>query len=313
VTKVSTTDLLRLLKTNSRADVARKANLSERNIYKRLKRLKNKSIAVVVKSGTPEVTLTTFPWRAILTIKDGSVVIFGDCHYWPNEPVPLLHRALVSFIKEYRPKAIICIGDVLDAPTISRWQRIGWENQPQLKDEIEICQERLHEIERAAGRRPRIWALGNHDARFETRLANIAPEYAKIHGVHLRDHFPLWEPCWGAWINDGELVAKHDFKSGIYAPRNNTLNAGRSIATGHLHSAKVMPVSDWNGTRYGVDVGCIADTDGKQFVDYTRDNPKDWRSGFGYFTFKDGRLLEPELVTKWDDNHAQFRGTVFTP
>ena len=106
-----------------------------------------------------------------------------------------------------------------------------------------------------------------------------APEFAKVAGIHLRDHFPDWESGWSCWINN-DVVIKHRFKGGIHAPHNHTLWAGRTIVTGHLHSAKVMPISDYNGTRWGVDGGCLADTGAKAFLDYTEDSPKNWRSGF---------------------------------
>jgi hypothetical protein len=118
---------------------------------------------------------------------------------------------------------------------------------------------------------------------------------------------PLWEPCWSVFINDN-VVVKHRLRSGIHAPHNNTMWAGRTVVTGHLHSQKIMPITDYNGTRYGVDAGCLADPDAKAFTDYTEDGPKNWRSGFAVLTFKDGRLLMPELVTVWDAGHVQWRG-----
>lgn len=150
------------------------------------------------------------------------------------------------------------------------------------------------------------------NSRFEKRLAVVAREYAKLHGVHLQDHFPLWEPAWSVWIND-EVVVKHRYKGGIHAPYNNTVMAGKSIITGHLHSAKVIPFDDYNGTRYGVDSGCIAEPYGPQFTDYTEDSPKNWRSAFVVLTFVDKRMLQPELVLKWDDKRVQFRGEIFAP
>jgi hypothetical protein len=96
----------------------------------------------------------------------------------------------------------------------------------------------LSEIEKVAPKARRIWTLGNHDSRFETRLATVAPEYANVHGVHLKDNFPLWEPCWATFINS-DVVVKHRFKSGLHAPHNNTMWAGRTIVTGHLHSQKI--------------------------------------------------------------------------
>jgi len=221
-----------------------------------------------------------------------------------------MHRAVLYFIKEFKPGIVIANGDVIDAPTISRFGSIGWENRPKLADEIENTKERCHEIEKATFKARKIWTLGNHDKRFETRIANAAPEYAKIHGVHLKDHFPNWEPCWQTWIND-QVIVTHRWKSGIYAPFNNTKEAGKSIVTGHLHRAQVAMHTDTNGTRFGVDTGCIADTDATAFVDYSEGKAMfNWRSGFGILTFQDGELMLPELVLKWSDDSVQFRGKV---
>ena len=47
------------------------------------------------------------------------------------------------------------------------------------------------------------------------------------------------------------------------------------MVTGHLHSARVSPFTDYNGTRYGVrHAGCVAETDHKAFVDYTEEIPR---------------------------------------
>ena len=110
-----------------------------------------------------------------------------------------------------------------------------------------------------------VWTLGNHDGRFETRLATVAREYAELHGVSLKDHFPAWGACWAAWINN-DVVVKHRYKGGVHATHNNTMWAGKTIVTGHLHSAKVTPFDDYDGTRYGVDCGCLADPYGDQFL-----------------------------------------------
>ena len=147
------------------------------------------------------------------------------------------------------------------------------------------------------------------NSRFETRLATVAPEYAKIHGIHLKDHFPDWEPCWSVFIND-DVVVKHRFKAGIHAPHNSTMWAGRTIITGHLHSLKVMPITDYNGTRWGVDCGTLADIYGPQFGGYMEDNPRSWRSGFIVLTFRDGHLMWPEVVHVIGEGRVEFRGEI---
>jgi hypothetical protein len=198
---------------------------------------------------------------------------------------------------------------VCDFANISRFPPIGWENRPSVKQELEACQDRLEEIEKAAIGAEFVWTLGNHDGRFETRLASIAPEFAKVHGVHLKDHFPRWSPAWACWIND-EVVVKHRFKNGIHAAHNNTKDAGKTMITGHLHSLKVTPWSDYNGTRFGCDCGTLADPYGPQFSDYLETNPTNWRSGFIVLTFKGGRLLWPEIVHVLEEGLVEFRGQI---
>lgn len=249
------------------------------------------------------------PQRVQLDIRNGVVLVGSDAHVWPG-PMSVGMRAFIKFCKMLEPSAVILNGDVMDFPKISRHPPIGWENQPTPQEEIEAAQEQLALIQNASPRKSRwVWTLGNHCARFETRLATVAPEYAKVAGVHLRDHFPSWEPAWSVFINN-DVVVKHRMKSGVHAPHNNTMWAGRTMVTGHLHSQKVNPLTDYNGTRWGVDTGCLADVDARAFVDYTEDGPKNWRSGFGVLTFVDGQLLPPELVSVWGSDSVVFRGQI---
>jgi hypothetical protein len=280
---------------------SRSANLRRRNI----ERLRGVVIKVDNKR-SPTKNVEPHPARIEVSLENGNVLIGSDSHYWPGV-ISVSHRAFVLFNRKYKPKIVIKNGDELDFPLISRFSPIGWEKRPQVVDEIEHASERLDEIRKANPNAKYLWPLGNHDGRYETRLATQAPEYAKIKGVHLKDHFPGWQPCWSVWIN-GNVVVKHRFRGGIHATRNNTLHAGMSIITGHLHSQKISPYSDYKGTRWGVDAGTMADPYGPQFLDYTEDNPKDWRQGFCWLTFKDGALLDPETVRVWDDNHVVFRG-----
>jgi len=185
---------------------------------------------------------------------------------------------------------------------VSRYPDIGWEHKPSLADEVAVAQERLREIAKAAGNARLIWTLGNHDMRFETRLASVAAEYGGIYGVHLRDHFPNWEPAWRVDINDRDAVVKHRIAGGLHAPYNNVRRAGTTTVTGHLHALNCTRVSNYRGTYWGVDGGTLAVPHGPQFVNYTEGNPTDWASGFVVLTFEGGRLLWPEVVHVIDED-----------
>lgn len=319
--KLSDGDFVNLFESIGPRELARQLGYSSpRPVFSRRERLERalkrkiqapKDTKALIRDNSPES-----PVRLHLNVKDGEVLIGSDSHYWPGE-ITTAHRAFVHFCKtrKQKLKAVIKNGDELDGATISRHPPIGWEKSPTLVDEIECVKERLGEIEKAIGAAcPLYWPLGNHDARFSTRLAHVAPQYARVHGVQLKDHFPFWKPCWSLFIND-DVVVKHRMKGGIHATRNNALNSGKTIITGHLHSLKVTPLTDYNGTRWGVDCGTMMEPGvgepwGSQAVNYTEDGPLDWRSGFILLTFRNGELLWPEHIWVRKPGEVEFRGEI---
>lgn len=248
-----------------------------------------------------------YPRREI-GIETGRVLVFSDAHFWPGIRTTAF-RALLQFIRQIKPDAVINNGDAFDGASISRHPRINWTSVPTVVDELHACKQRLGEIEEAASGSMLYWCLGNHDSRFESRLSANVPEYAGVKGAQLRDHFPRWGSCWSVWVND-DVVIKHRGRGGHGATRNNTLNAGKTIVTGHLHSLKVTPLDDYNGTRWGVDTGTLADPRGPQFRDYLEDGWTDWRSGFVLLSFFNGKLLQPETIRVVDEHHVDFRGAL---
>lgn len=302
-------EFISLFKQHGPSETSKRLKVGIRNVYSRRENLEKKLGCQITHEDVRSTRHNIqHPQRVILSVHNGHVLIGGDAHIWPGPP-SLMMRAYTFLCKEFKPQAAVMNGDVLDLAAVSRHPPIGWEKHPTVQEEIEAAQEQLHEIEKATPRGCSLtWTLGNHDSRFETRLATVAPEYAKVAGIHLKDHFPQWRPCWSVWIND-EIVVKHRYKGGVHAPHNNTVNSGKTIITNHLHSAKVTPYTDYNGTRYGVDAGCMADPDSFAF-DYIEDNPKNWREALVLLTIKGGRLMQPELVMKWDADSVQFRGEI---
>lgn len=281
---------------------------TERNVYGRRRRLEAKYDTVM--HPATAVHRSDNAARVHIGVSDGVVLVGGDGHYWPGK-ASTAHRAFVKFAKELKPKAVIYNGDAFDGASISRHPTIGWESQPSVVEELEAVQVRLGELEQATPRGCKlIWPLGNHDLRFETRLATVAPEFRKVKGFHLKDSFPSWTPAWACWIND-DVIVKHRLKGGVHATHNNVLAAGKTMVTNHLHSLKVTPYSDYSPRpRWGVDCGTLADPNGPQFVHYSEDAPKNHRSGFAVLTFHKGQLLWPELVHVFSENTVEFRGSL---
>lgn len=303
----SDSDFIALFEKHGAAETARRLGVGERRVHDRRVRLEKKYSRQIRAPKQTTRLGSDHPGRICFDVKDGIVLVGGDGHYWPG-PASTAHRAFVHFCKTMKPVAVVMNGDAFDGATISRHPPIGWENRPSVEDELEAVQERLGEIEAAAFKARKVWTLGNHDGRFETRLATVAPEYARVHGFHLKDHFPHWEAAWSCWINDDVVIKHRGPKGGVHATHNNTIAAGKTMVTNHLHSLKVTPYDDYNGTRFGVDTGCLADPNGPQFLDYSEDNPKNHRSGFAVLTFRRGILMWPEIVVVFDKDNVQFRG-----
>jgi hypothetical protein len=249
--------------------------------------------------------------RVDLGVLDQTIIVFSDAHFWPGQ-YTTAYKGLLWAIKELKPHAVISNGDAFDGATISRHPPLGWSHTPSVMEELKAVQTCLGEIEETAKAARHncklLFTWGNHDTRFANKLASHAPQYREVHGFKLQDHLPAWDFAWSVWPTK-DCVIKHRYKNGVHAAHNNTVNAGISIVTGHLHSLKVTPFSDYNGNRYGVDTGTLAEPYGPQF-EYGEDNPLNHRSGFAVLTFKDGRILWPELVHKWADGQVEFRGQI---
>lgn len=291
-------------KLKSPAAVAATLGINVRNVYIRRDAIEaRRGISLSTSSA---VHLPADGFEAFLDIKDGTVIVGSDAHYWPGH-ISTAHRAFVHLCKKLKPSAVILNGDVFDGASVSRHPRIRWEAAPNVKQELEAVVERLSEIEKAAKGSKLIRTRGNHDDRYENRLSMAAPQYEGVGGTTLKEHLPRWIETAAVRVNMDELQVLHNDHNGIHAAYNNTLKGGISVCTGHLHALQVTAWSDLRGTRWGIDCGTLADTHGPQFG-YMAARRRNWRSGFAVLTFKDGKLLYPELVYVMEEGKVSFRG-----
>lgn len=246
---------------------------------------------------------------AKLEISDGIIMVGSDAHIWPGHR-STMQRAFIKFAKRFKPAAIVANGDFFDGASISRHASIGWESRPSVAQELEAVQDYMGDLAQASPGSKRIWPLGNHDMRFEAKIANTLPELAKVEGVHLKDHFPQWLPCWRLDVND-DIVIRHRELGGEHADFRNVVTTGKTVVTGHDHRANVTAYRNYSGQHWGVRCGFMADSSlDSQFVHYLEAREPNWNPAFVFLTFKDRRMLWPELVNKFDDDHVEFRGEV---
>jgi len=290
----------------SAAKIAKLTGISERNVHHRRRDIEAKHDIVLVAASNKNSVAQAYG-HINLGMENGTVIVFSDAHFQLGRRTTAF-KALLWLIGELKPKVVINNGDAFDGAQASRHPANGWDVTPTIIQELNACKMFLGEIQEAAGDAKLVWTLGNHDARFSTRLATVAPEFQGVDGFRLEDHFPDWQHVVSCMVNDSVMV-KHRWKGGIHATHNNAVGSGVSVCTGHLHSAKVTPVTDYTGTRYGVDCGTLAEPFGDQFM-YAENNPRNWRSAFAVLNIVDGHLLMPELcmVSALADDCVEWRG-----
>jgi hypothetical protein len=290
-------------------NVAKALGLTERSAYDRRNKIHAKRGWALESGGHGNGTVQpSYDYNPRLKIDgfSGFAVSFSDCHWWPGISDTVSYKALLEVIKEIKPKLIVANGDVLDAARISRFGRIGWDIAPKLPDELEEVKSRMAEIRHAYRGAQLVRTIGNHDMRFDSWLSGKAADFEGIGGFRLSDHLPEWQETMSLWVNDS-VVIKHRWHNGINAGRNNTLKAGKTMVTGHDHILQATPYSDYNGLRWAVQDGTLAEPNGPQFA-YGEDNPSQANSGFAVLTFdRDGSLFDPELC-RVRDGVAYFRG-----
>jgi hypothetical protein len=247
-----------------------------------------------------------------IEISDGFILIGSDAHIWDTNWT-CAQRAFIKFAKDLKPHTVILNGDVFDGASVSRHASIGWEQSPTVKQELESAVDFCDLVLKASPNSLRYWPAGNHDMRFETRLAEKASEYKGIHGLHLKDHIPGWQPCWRVDINSdlpSYTIVRHREKGGIHADYRNVIESGCSLVTGHDHRLTVEPWVDYRQqVRYGVRTGYMAASPYEpQFLNYLEARHPNWISGFMVLKFANGQLMWPQAVRVVDDEHVEYLG-----
>ena len=300
-------------KYQSPARLAEATGMAVRAIYNRRTRIEKKlGIALHAESPTGAKNERFYyrhhMARADASLENGQIFVASDCHYWPGE-ISTAHKAFVKLIKKHKPSIIVMNGDVFDGATISRYPKMSFDGikQPTVKEEIETVAERLHEIEKVAGNAKLVWTIGNHDMRYEARLAQMSPEYEGVKGFNLREHFPRWTHVLSLMVNENLMIKHRTNKGGVHATWNNVIHSGSiNIVTGHLHRLQATIFSNYRGTFWGVDTGTLSEIDGDHMI-YGEDNPKNHCSGFAVLNVVDGQLVQPEFCYALNGK-AYFRG-----
>lgn len=225
-------------------------------------------------------------------------------------------KALRTFIQDWRPDEVICVGDEIDFPQISRWNKgtkgeyIGQVHKHRDKAVQVMEALKVNHVMRS-----------NHGDRLQNYLKQYAPgladdpdfqyeRYMRYDQIGVTYHKAMWQfaPGWllahgdegGLSQNPGETAKKL------------ALRAGKSIFCGHTHRCGLVPHTEAYGghhtrTIYGFEGGCLMDL--KQAT-YLKSGGANWQLAFGIF-FVDGNKVTPFPVFMRPNGEFTWEGRVW--
>lgn len=237
------------------------------------------------------------------------IVIISDAQIPYDDRKAL--KAVIGFIGEYQPDRVIHIGDLMDFPQPSRWNKgTAGEFEGSVFADSEECKRRFLEPLREVYSGPIGVHEGNHDERARVYLGKYAPALAdsgafnldvlldfEAYEVELLPEFYKVAPGW---------VTTHGHRGGIKLSQiagNTALNAakkmGFSVVMGHTHrmgigsyTSGLAAEKQYEKTVTGMEVGNLMDMKQAQ---YLKGGTANWQQGFGLLTV-DGQHVKPELV-----------------
>jgi UDP-2,3-diacylglucosamine pyrophosphatase LpxH len=234
------------------------------------------------------------------------IVIVSDIQYPFHNRRAL--KNIVSFIGDYRPDRVVQIGDALDYPTPSRWNKgTKDEFQQQVMKESEGFVRDFIEPLRGVYDGPVGFLEGNHDERPRKYLAQQAPALAEFSDVfHFKtlcrfddfgiDLLPPFYDIAPGWV----AIHGHELKGMSQVAGSTALGharkIGKSVVMGHVHRLAIKHQSVGIGRNirpvWGFETGHVMAPEKAQ---YLNGGPANWASGFGIL-YADKYEASPSLV-----------------
>lgn len=222
---------------------------------------------------------------------------------------PKMLRALFRFIGDSQPDRVVHVGDFLDAPEPSRWNKgAAGEYAGTLQKSLNTAASVLSEL-RAAYDGPVVLKLGNHDRRIQDYVKRYAPALEPLEALEFEnlikaDRFDV-EVVHGLYEVAPGWVVAHGDEGSLSRIAGNTaaglaVKFGTSVACGHTHRAGLVPIgTGYNGrvqSRFGLEVGHAMDV---RKAGYLKGGSANWQQAFGILKTQ-GRTTIPHLVTVVD-------------
>jgi hypothetical protein len=214
--------------------------------------------------------------------------------------------ALQDFVADYQPDALAHVGDGLDAPEPSRWNKgMAGEYAPTLQAGIDDFRDMMSGFREALGDKPFHFKMGNHDERVEVYINRYAPalhsldalrfeELTGMNDLNIEVHRNLFDVAPG-WVM-AHLHESNLNRSPGATAMGLARKIGKSVIGGHTHKVGLQhETTGYNGkvkTIFGVEVGHAMDINKAAYLKYGAAN---WQQGFAIL-HTDGRNTWPQVV-----------------
>jgi len=229
------------------------------------------------------------------------VVVLSDLQIPYHDPVAL--KKVISFIKWYRPNELWCVGDELDAPEPSRWNKgMAGEYAPTLQDSIDQTYNIMADFRDALGRsKPFIIQRSNHTDRIQTYIRKYAPAFGSLESLKIEEllgysslgiqYLHRFKELLPGWV-----MAHGDEGRSVQVPGSTAMSLakklGKSVVCGHTHKLGLQHETTGlygkNRTVYGLEVGHLMDM---RQASYLTSGIANWQQGIGILVEKNRKVI----------------------
>jgi len=229
------------------------------------------------------------------------VVVLSDLQIPYHDPVAL--KRVLAFIKWYRPNELWCVGDELDAPEPSRWNKgMAGEYAPTLQDSIDQTYNIMADFRDALGRnKPFIIQRSNHTDRIQTYIRKYAPAFGSLESLKIEEllgysslgiqYLHRFKELLPGWV-----MAHGDEGRSVQVPGSTAMSLakklGKSVVCGHTHKLGLQHETTGlygkNRTVYGLEVGHLMDM---RQASYLTSGIANWQQGIGILVEKNRKVI----------------------
>ena len=247
-----------------------------------------------------------------MTIK--KIVLISDLQIPYHDPIAT--RNLVRFIAKWKPHQVATVGDEIDLPQLSKWERgLAGEFAGTLDRDRQITKQILYDLQVTD------MVRSNHTDRLWNSIKTRLPAFASLPELRFENWLGLPElgikfwrepmPIAPNWIilhgDEGQVSQK-----GGQTALGLAMRHGKSVVCGHTHRAGLAAYTASSGgkighTLYGLEVGNLMSFSSAK---YLKGGSGNWQQGFGIL-YVNNKKVSPVFVPIEKDGSFIVEGKTY--